>query len=119
MLSLWISRRRYGIWSRVLYVAQSSALRQCIVPQLIEQILQSGCGDVADITNNGGKTAAESDCAMPCTGDPLHLCGGFWMLQLYLWEGNLSTWNTPANIGRYEVLTFRLECKCKVEGPST
>ncbi|KAN0132716.1 hypothetical protein V8E53_009387, partial [Lactarius tabidus] len=66
------------------------------------------CGDVADIADNGGKTAAESDCEMPCTGDPLHLCGGTWRLQLYLWKGNLNIWSTPANIGGYEYL---------VEGP--
>ena len=65
-----------------------------------------GCGDVADITNNGGKKAAESDCTMACPGDPLHLCGGPQMLQLYLWNGALNTWNAPTNIGRYEVLTF-------------
>jgi hypothetical protein len=69
-----------------------------------------GCGDVADITNNGGTTAAETDCAMPCTGDPLHLCGGPNRLQLYLWNGNLNNWKTPANIGRYEVRTKPLIC---------
>ncbi|KAF8264446.1 copper radical oxidase [Lactarius quietus] len=62
------------------------------------------CGDVADITNNGGTTAAESDCSMPCSGDSLYACGGSWRLQLYLWNGTLNTWYTPANIGRYEYL---------------
>ncbi|KAI9461541.1 galactose oxidase [Russula earlei] len=62
------------------------------------------CGDVADITNNGGTTATETDCSMACSGDPLHLCGGAQRLQLYLWNGNLNTWNRPANIGRYEYL---------------
>ncbi|KAI0246520.1 copper radical oxidase [Lactifluus subvellereus] len=62
------------------------------------------CGDVADITNNGGKTAPETECSMACSGDPLHLCGGTRRLQLYLWNGNLFTWNTPTNIGRYEYL---------------
>ncbi|KAI0287168.1 copper radical oxidase [Russula brevipes] len=62
------------------------------------------CGDVADITNNGGTIAAETDCSMACSGDPLHLCGGAQRLQLYLWNGNLNTWNTPANTGRYEYL---------------
>ncbi|KAH8993021.1 copper radical oxidase [Lactarius akahatsu] len=62
------------------------------------------CGDAADITDNGGKTAAESDCSTACSGDPLHLCGGTWRLQLYLWNGTLNTWGTPANIGRYEYL---------------
>ncbi|KAI9453093.1 copper radical oxidase [Lactarius psammicola] len=62
------------------------------------------CGDVADITNNGGTTAPESDCTMACSGDSLHLCGDAWRLQLYLWNGNLNTWNTPANTGQYEYL---------------
>jgi len=62
-----------------------------------------GCGDVADITNNGGTTAAETDCVMPCSGDPTRLCGGAQRLQLYLWNGALNNWHTPANIGRYEV----------------
>ncbi|KAH9027091.1 copper radical oxidase [Lactarius pseudohatsudake] len=62
------------------------------------------CGDVADITDNGGMTAAESDCSTACSGDPLHLCGSTWRLQLYLWNGTLNTWGTPANIGRYEYL---------------
>ncbi|KAH9020918.1 copper radical oxidase [Lactarius hengduanensis] len=62
------------------------------------------CGDVADITNNGGTTAPESDCTMACSGDPLHLCGNGWRLQLYLWRGTLNNWGTPANIGRYEYL---------------
>ncbi|KAH9075011.1 copper radical oxidase [Lactarius deliciosus] len=62
------------------------------------------CGDVADITNNGGTTAPESDCTIPCSGDSLHLCGDGWRLQLYLWNGTLNNWATPANIGRYEYL---------------
>ena len=28
-------------------------------------------------------------------------------MQLYLWKGNLATWNTPAITGHYEVRTFR------------
>ncbi|KAI0052846.1 copper radical oxidase [Auriscalpium vulgare] len=62
------------------------------------------CGDVDDITNNGGKTAPETDCVIPCSGDPIHLCGGAERLQLYLWNGTIDVWNTPTNIGRYEYL---------------
>ena len=105
MLGFWISCRRVGIWSRVLYVIHCPlAERQASCLQKLEFHL--GCGDVADITKNGGTTAAESDCAMPCTGDSTQACGGFWRLQLYLWNGTLNTWDTPANIGRYEVSTF-------------
>ena len=64
-----------------------------------------GCGDVADITNNGGTTAAETDCSTACSGDPSHLCGGAWKLQLYLWHGILYNWHTPTVTGRYEVRT--------------
>src|ERR1700679_3117637 len=64
-----------------------------------------GCGDWADISNNNGTTAAETDCNVPCSGDPSHLCGGSWRLQLYLWNGTLNNWRTPSNIGRYEVRT--------------
>ncbi|KAF4588036.1 hypothetical protein EYR38_009997 [Pleurotus pulmonarius] len=62
------------------------------------------CGDVADEQNNGGVTAPDADCSMPCSGDPIHLCGGAERLQLYHWDGNLDVWHTPANIGRYEFL---------------
>lgn len=64
-----------------------------------------GCGDLEDITNNGGTTALETDCTTACSGDPLHLCGGPQRLQLYLWNGTLNNWQIPANIGRYEVCT--------------
>jgi hypothetical protein len=64
-----------------------------------------GCGDVADISNNGGTTAAETDCNTTCSGDSSHLCGGAQSLQLYLWNGTLNNWQTPSNIGQYEVRT--------------
>jgi len=43
---------------------------------------------------------------MACSGDPLHLCGGANRLQLYLWNGNLNNWQTPANTGQYEVRIY-------------
>jgi hypothetical protein len=72
-----------------------------------------GCGDVEDITNNGGTTAPETDCTTACSGDPLRLCGGAQRLQLYLWNGTLNNWQIPANIGRYEV---RTKCPLLVHG---
>ncbi|KAJ8517873.1 hypothetical protein ONZ45_g4980 [Pleurotus djamor] len=60
------------------------------------------CGDVADEAANGGVIAPDADCNMPCSGDPIHLCGGPERLQLYHWDGTLDVWHTPANIGRYE-----------------
>jgi hypothetical protein len=100
MLGLWISLRGYGKWWRVLYVVHCPAAVRYV---LLTETLHLGCGDVASVIDNGGQTAAESDCAMPCSGDTEHLCGGPWRLQLYLWSGTLNTWRTPANIGRYEV----------------
>jgi hypothetical protein len=65
------------------------------------------CGDVADVTGNGGVLGAEADCAMPCSGDGVHICGGPERLTLYYWTGGtpLYTWNTPANKGSYQFLT--------------
>ncbi|THH11527.1 hypothetical protein EW145_g572 [Phellinidium pouzarii] len=62
------------------------------------------CGDVTDIAANGGKPASETDCNAPCSGDPIHLCGGSERLTLYEWQGNLNTWHTPENTGFYEYL---------------
>ncbi|KAL5480284.1 hypothetical protein ACEPAI_1554 [Sanghuangporus weigelae] len=62
------------------------------------------CGDVEDIVNNGGTNASEADCAMACSGDPIHLCGGAERLSLYEWEGGLNMWHTPENTGHYEFL---------------
>jgi hypothetical protein len=64
-----------------------------------------GCGDAADITNNGGTTVAETNCTTACSGDASHLCGGAQTLQLYLWNGTLNNWHTPTDIGQYEVCT--------------
>ena len=65
--------------------------------------MRLGCGDVEDVAANGGRVAAEQDCSMACSGDPIHLCGGPQRLQYYTWEGGLNTWHTPANTGHYEV----------------
>jgi hypothetical protein len=60
------------------------------------------CGDVSDIAT--GAPAAQGDCDMPCSGDPIHLCGGPNRLSVYTWSGSLQTWHTPANTGQYEFL---------------
>ena len=64
-----------------------------------------GCGDVADISVNGGTTASEGDCNIACSGDSSHLCGGTQRLQLYLWSGTLNNWHHPSIIGEYKVRT--------------
>ncbi|PIL32445.1 hypothetical protein GSI_05147 [Ganoderma sinense ZZ0214-1] len=61
------------------------------------------CGDVSDIAQSPG-FAPESDCNIPCPGDPIHLCGGGDRLQYYTWNGVMNDWKTPANTGRYEFL---------------
>ncbi|KIJ67360.1 copper radical oxidase [Hydnomerulius pinastri MD-312] len=66
---------------------------------------QCFCGDITDVTNNGDAYVSESDCNMPCSGDPIHLCGGASRLSTYYWNGTpMNVWNTPANTGYYEFL---------------
>ena len=67
--------------------------------------MRVGCGDIADITTNGGMMAPETDCSFPCSGDPIHLCGGALRLQLYIWDQSdpLIVFNTPEVTGQYEV----------------
>lgn len=40
-----------------------------------------GCGDVSDVSLSGG-FAPETDCTMPCSGNPTYLCGGGSRLQV-------------------------------------
>jgi hypothetical protein len=66
---------------------------------------QCFCGDVSDVTTNGGTYVTDSECSTPCSGDAIHLCGGGNLLTTYYWTGTpLSVWNTPANTGYYEFL---------------
>ncbi|KAF8577851.1 copper radical oxidase [Ramaria rubella] len=63
------------------------------------------CGDVSDIQAAGATLAPATDCSVPCTGDPIHLCGGAQRLQLYEWVGTpLNLWHTPEVTGFYEFL---------------
>jgi hypothetical protein len=86
--------------------AVCSQLWRSIYDVAYGNIYSLGCGDVADISNNKGTTAAETACNTACSGDSSHLCGGARSLQLYLWKGTLNNWHTPSNIGRYEVCTI-------------
>ncbi|KAJ7186426.1 galactose oxidase, partial [Mycena filopes] len=62
------------------------------------------CGDRSDVVKSGFKLGPENDCNIPCTGDPIHLCGGVARIQYYLWNGPpINVWHTPAVTGRYEV----------------
>ena len=75
---------------------------------------------MSDVEQYSAGFGAESDCSMPCSGDPIHLCGGPNRLQvnslysadehilivwdqLYYWNGNIDVWHTPENTGYYEV----------------
>ena len=64
-----------------------------------------GCGDISDIRNNGGIFSDDASCNMPCSGDPVHICGGQQRLSLYYWDPSnpLNVWHAPNNTGRYEV----------------
>lgn len=49
--------------------------------------------------------ASETDCNMPCSGDPIHLCGAGNRLSYYEWTGDaLQVWNTPTQHGEYQFL---------------
>lgn len=60
------------------------------------------CGDITDVTSRGAVFGADSECSMPCPGDPIHICGNGDRLTTYYWTGTMNTWHTPSNIGRYE-----------------
>ena len=61
------------------------------------------CGDISDVNTNGGTFVPDSECNMPCSGDPIHFCGAGNRLTTYYWTGTpLYVWNTPENTGYYE-----------------
>lgn len=88
-------------------MALSAACQWSTAVELLRRLAESlrPYSVAADIANNGGTTAAETDCNTACLGDALHLCGAAQRLQLYLWSGALNNWKTPTNISRYEVRT--------------
>ncbi|KAJ7113154.1 galactose oxidase [Mycena epipterygia] len=61
------------------------------------------CGDVSDVTKSNVTLQPESDCNLPCSGDPIHLCGGGDRIQYYVWTGPAHVWHMPNITGRYEV----------------
>ncbi|KAJ6521662.1 glyoxal oxidase N-terminus-domain-containing protein [Mycena vulgaris] len=63
---------------------------------------QCFCGDVSDVVKSGFGLQPESDCNIPCSGDPIHLCGGSFRIQYYVWTGPAHVWHTPKITGRYE-----------------
>ncbi|KAJ6556620.1 copper radical oxidase, partial [Mycena vulgaris] len=62
------------------------------------------CGDVSDVVKSGFTLQPENNCNVPCSGDPIHLCGGALRIQYYVWTGPTHVWHTPEVTGRYEFL---------------
>ncbi|KAJ7325873.1 copper radical oxidase [Mycena albidolilacea] len=63
------------------------------------------CGDLSDVKAAGVEFAPESDCNLPCPGDPIHLCGAGNRIQYYVWTGAPPyVWNNPQNKGYYDFL---------------
>ncbi|KAJ7479694.1 galactose oxidase [Mycena latifolia] len=60
------------------------------------------CGDVSDVVKSGFTLQPESECSFACSGDPIHLCGGAFKIQYYVWTGPAHVWHTPEVTGRYE-----------------
>ncbi|KAI0925387.1 hypothetical protein AcV7_005644 [Taiwanofungus camphoratus] len=85
-----------------------ACLNQCALFGYLASGLEYGdecwCGDIEDVEEYSPGFANATDCSMPCSGDPIHLCGGPERLQLYYWNGSLDVWHTPENTGYYEFL---------------
>ncbi|TAQ87945.1 hypothetical protein B7494_g3730 [Chlorociboria aeruginascens] len=65
------------------------------------------CGDGSKLNAAGSTKAAETDCSITCSGDPMYFCGGNNRLSYYKWTGTpLNVWNTPTgnNAGSYQLL---------------
>lgn len=48
-----------------------------------DTFINTGCGDLSDVAANSPGLGEETDCDIPCSGDPIHLCGGAQRLQVY------------------------------------
>ncbi|KAJ7323283.1 copper radical oxidase [Mycena albidolilacea] len=97
-------------WQNI-YPTNNSAttcLSQCAAFGYTVGGMEFDCGDLSDIEAAGVQLAPDSDCNMPCPGDPIHLCGGGNRIQYYNWTGAPPyVWNKPTtNIGYYEVNAF-------------
>ncbi|KAJ7807368.1 copper radical oxidase [Mycena olivaceomarginata] len=96
-------------WQNI-YPTNNSAttcLSQCAAFGYTVGGMEFDCGDLSDVEAAGVQLAPESDCNMPCPGDPIHLCGGGNRIQYYNWTGAPPyVWNQPTtNTGYYEVVT--------------
>ncbi|KAJ7880660.1 glyoxal oxidase N-terminus-domain-containing protein [Mycena leptocephala] len=82
----------------------SGCLSQCAAFGYTAGGMEFDCGDVSDVTASGVSLQPEGDCNLPCSGDPIHLCGGGNRIQYYVWTGPAHVWHTPEVTGRYEFL---------------
>lgn len=65
------------------------------------------CGDSRDLQTAGATVAPDTDCNVPCSGDPSYLCGGGSRIAYYTWAGaNLQTWTYASGTaaGQYSLL---------------
>ncbi|KAG6812809.1 hypothetical protein H0H92_000267 [Tricholoma furcatifolium] len=62
---------------------------------------QCFCGDTTDPVNNGAVFGNETECTLPCPGDPLSLCGAGDRLTYYEYNGTMNLWHTPEVTGAY------------------
>lgn len=65
------------------------------------------CGGALNSTGGAGKTAAASDCNMPCAGDASQTCGGNYRMNLYGFTNSTSsaTSATPTSTSAYSAPT--------------
>ncbi|KAG8215860.1 hypothetical protein J3R82DRAFT_7816 [Butyriboletus roseoflavus] len=79
---------------------ENSAVSLYLLPSRLHVVdLEVVCGDVSDVTTNGGTYVDNSECNMACSGDPIYLCGGPGRLTTCCWTGTpLYDWNTPENM---------------------
>ncbi|KAJ7262498.1 hypothetical protein C8J57DRAFT_1436432 [Mycena rebaudengoi] len=82
----------------------TTCLSQCAAFGYTVGGMEFDCGDVSDVTSSGVQFAPETDCNLPCPGDPIHLCGSGNRIQYYTWTGPSHNWISPENTGYYDVL---------------
>jgi hypothetical protein len=65
------------------------------------------CGDPENIATRGATFTPESECAIPCAGNPQAICGGLSRMTTYFWTGEpLYEWDFPQDwrAGQYQFL---------------
>lgn len=61
------------------------------------------CGDLDGVEATGAQNVSETECQIPCTGNPEAYCGGNNRLTWYRWENDpIYVWNYPTGNGAGE-----------------